>query len=273
MKKIISTIICLCMLLTALASCSQVNAPSEQPSESENTENSDAIVGNGFCEVHHGQFHEIITRLTNLVGDDDAVTDWSAAVAENRKTVQSDCSEYGRDVKAFIDYFNIPRETFEQYCNDMPVCIHNVDLLYSDDLEAIEEYYRDLENRNKTFDKQERLGRLKSDVIEYGKKQETYLNKTDEEKALIESKIDDIDYKNQISMLELFKIFEVDRAAFEELIQKEKEKFYQDKNSYTYRFDIVYNEDGTLKDFEIDQNKTLPELDAQFAGVENIFTD
>ena len=74
-------------------------------------------------------------------------------------------------------------------------------------------------------------------------------------------------------MLELFKIFEVDRAAFEELIQKEKEKFYQDKNSYTYNFDIVYNEDGTLKDFEIDQNKTVPELDAQFAGVENIFTD
>ena len=273
MKKIISTIICLCMLLTALASCSQVNAPSEQPSESENTENSDAIVGNGFCEVHHGQFHEIITRLTNLVGDDDAVMDWFAAVAENKKTVQSDCSEYGHDVKAFIDFFQIPRETFEKYCNDIPECIHNVDLLYSDDLEAIEDYYRDLESRYKTSDKRLRLYRLKSYVIKYGKEQENYLNKTDEEKALIESKIDKINYSNQISMLELIKIFEVDRAAFEELIQKEKEKFFEDKNSYTYKFDMVYNEDGTLKDFEIDQNKTVPELDAQFAGVENIFTD
>lgn len=261
------------MLLSVLASCSRTDEPSEQPSESENTENPEAIGGNKMCQVHDEQFHRITTRITDLVGDDEAVHEWFKAEAEKRKTAQSDCSEYGYHVKAFIDYFKIPREKFEQFCNDYPVCIHNVDLLYSDDLEAIDDYYRDLEKRNKTYDKQMRLVRLKDEVIKYEKEQESYLNKTDEEKALIESKIDKMGYSNQISMLELIKLFDIDRVTFEELVEKEKSENFLDKNSYTYNLDLAYNGDGTLKDFEIDPDKTVPEIDAQFVGVENIFTD
>jgi hypothetical protein len=39
---------------------------------------------------------------------------------------------------------------------------------------------------------------------------------------------------------------------------------------YDYNYDLVYNADGSVKDFEIDTSLSLYELDSMFAGVDNI---
>ena len=172
-------------------------------------------------------------------------------------------------IKAFIDYFQIPRETFEEFCNNRWACAHNIDLMYSDNMEAIEAYYRDVDKRSATSMKQERLRRAKSNIITNHTTDEQLAGKSEEERAAIEK---EVEFSEKVSMLRLIQLFQVEKTELDEAIE-EAAAWIHASDQYDYQFDLVYNEDGTLKDFTIDPDKTVVELDAQFAGVDNFFTD
>ena len=95
------------------------------------------------------------------------------------------------------------------------------------------------------------------------------LAKEEEERTELEQ---EVLYTDQVSLFRLIQLFEVERPELEDAIERANQ-WIKSEYSYDYQFDLIYNEDGTLKDFEIDPNKTVVELDAEFAGVENFFTD
>ena len=142
-------------------------------------------------------------------------------------------------------------------------------MLYSDDIEAIEAYYRDLEPRTATMIKQERYRNVKRFVLDNHIDIQEIWGKEDAEKTEIEK---EVEYYDKVSMFRLIQLFEVERPELEDAIERANQ-WIKSEYSYDYQFDLIYNEDGTLKDFEIAPNKTVVELDAEFAGVENFFTD
>lgn len=271
MKKYWLVLLCLCLLLGICTACKQEEQQTEPSSATENTEPSAAIGGAQHCEVHDEQYHRFSKSLTDSV-DQEEYQNWSQSVVEARQGIESDCPEYGMTIKAFIDYFQIPRETFEEFCNSRWACIHNIDLMYSDNMEAIEAYYRDVNKRNITSLKQEKLRKTKNSIINNHTTDEQLAGKSEEERAAIKK---EVEFSEKVSMLRLIQLFQVEKAELDEAIEEAYEWFYVPDNNYQYdyQFGLVYNEDGTLKDFTIDPDKTVVELDAQFAGVDNFFMD
>lgn len=266
MKQLFVIALCICILFGILTSCdSEINS-TKPTGESKSTEDLSPIGGSQHCEVHYEQYHQILSELTDSL-DPQEITNWSEKViAEYEGT---DCFERGINIKSFIDYFQIPREAFEEYCNGRWSTVHNIDLLYSDDIEAIEAYYRDLEPRTATMIKQERYRNVKRFVLDNHIDIQEIWGKEDAEKTEIEK---EVEYYDKVSMFRLIQLFEVERPELEDAIERANQ-WIKSEYSYDYQFDLIYNEDGTLKDFEIAPNKTVVELDAEFAGVENFFTD
>ncbi|MCI8590294.1 MAG: hypothetical protein HFE77_06235 [Clostridiales bacterium] len=259
----------ICLLFACCTACQQAPQQNDPPVMTENTEPSVATGGTGHCEVHDEQYHLLSASLTDLL-DQEEFQNWSKRTTEASRDIESDCPYSEKNMKTFIDYFQIPRETFEEYCNSRWDSLHNIDLLYSDDMEAIEAYYRDVEKRQITHNKQESFHRVKTNLINKYHNIQEIIAKSDEEKTDVET---EVEFHQKISMFRIIQLFQPDRAIIDEIIQQEKEEFYWNSNHYDYQFDLVYNEDGTLKDFTIDPDKTVVELDAQFAGVDNFFTD
>ncbi|MCI8332356.1 MAG: hypothetical protein HFE78_05990 [Clostridiales bacterium] len=47
-------------------------------------------------------------------------------IEPSRTRAESDCPYYGRNIKTFINYFQIPRETFEEYYNSRWNSLHTI---------------------------------------------------------------------------------------------------------------------------------------------------
>ncbi|MCI8332348.1 MAG: hypothetical protein HFE78_05950 [Clostridiales bacterium] len=272
MKKIWILILGICLLLGTCTSCKQEGQQTEPSPTSDNSEPSAVTGGVQHCEVHDEQYHEFLSGLTDPL-DPGEFEKWSDAALEASQEVESDCPYSKRNMKTFIDYFQIPRETFEEYCNSRWSSLHNIDLLYSDDMETIETYYRDVEKRQITRLKQENLRFIKTHIINNHTDEQHMADKSEEEKAAILKEVEPL--PDVVSTLRLIQLFQVEKAELDDIIKEAYEWFYvPDHNyQYDYQFDLAYNEDGTLKDFTIDPDKTVVELDAQFAGVDNFFTD
>jgi len=266
MKKYFIGLISLCLLLGLCTACKQEEQQTE-PSP-ENTEPSAAIGGSQHCEMHNEQYHQFLSELTEPL-DHEEIVSWVQAITDENKDVVTECTQPGVNIKTFVDRFQIPRETFEAYCNSRWACVHNIDLLYSASMEDIEAYYQDVDKRSATSMKQERLRRAKSNIITNHTTDEQLAGKSEEERAAIEK---EVEFSEKVSMLRLIQLFQVEKAELDEAIE-EAAAWIHASDQYDYQFDLAYNEDGTLKDFTIDPDKTVVELDAQFAGVDNFFTD
>ncbi len=91
------------------------------------------------CFAHHESYHSYPSTLTEYVGNEEFDL-WYYGGKTERSDDTTVCGFPERNIKAFIDHFQIPRDVFERLCGTNA---HDIDLLYSDDLEAIDAYYRD----------------------------------------------------------------------------------------------------------------------------------
>lgn len=247
--------------------------PSKQIESLLEIENNSAIGGNHMCQIHCEDYH--MFTYSPMLGSyltQEQLDEWTNTISMEPLNDESYCTpEY--NIKACIDYFNIPKEDFEQLCENEWSSCHNIDLLYSDDLEAIDEYYSDINARNATMIKQTKLDNLKLYLIEMcsGKTLSEIWSTPEEELTDLEKEIFDT---RKVSLMRVIQLLGADRSKFEQAMEKANEKFPpQIWSDYDYQLDLVYNEDGSLKDFTIDDNLSVVEQDALFAGVDNFFTD
>lgn len=275
--------IILCLLTVSLIACQQTHTPTDHFSEptkevntpSVNTEPTEAtedsvsteapnieqppVGGTEFCPVHYYTYHQMSGALIDDLGEDFDLWIESYAIDDP----ETECLNDGGTIKAFIDYFQIPRAEFERVCNERWSCVHNIDLLYSDDMAAIEAYYRDIDSREETSKKQDIFGKAKNIIIN------TYLDVLSIWNSGNQEEIDKtLEEKN--SIFELVAEYDVSRAELETALREAKKNRGYDVE-YEYDFDVLYNQDGTLKSY--DNTKTVVELDALFCGVDNFFTD
>lgn len=248
----------------------------ESAGGSESTEDGTSvnIGGNVPCTIHEGGYHSQGAGLLSYIGDGDPnkgaemVEEWRAEMAP--PDLSSGCSYSGDDnIRSFIEHFDIPREAYEEDClfaYGNGGCPLAPDLVYSEDGDALLKYVSDVESRNAEERKQSYMIKLKHAIAKkyYG----DYFsigNIPEEERTEIESKLL---RPGQVSMVELIKMFEVDRKTLEELYWSLT--MANEEGLYDYNYDLVYNADGSVKDFEIDTSLSLYELDSMFAGVDNI---
>ena len=276
--------IILCLLTVNLIACQQTYTPTDHSSEpteevntpSVNTEPTEAtedsvsteapnieqppVGGTEFCPVHYYTYHQMPGLLIDDLGEDFDLWIESYAIDDP----ETECLNDGGTIKAFIDYFQIPREQFEEVCINEWSCIHNIDLLYSNDLDAIEAYYRDIDSREETEHKQDLFALAKNSIIidNVANIEEILENGTDEEKRKT--------IPERISIFELVAEYDVSQSELETALREAKKNRGYDVE-YEYDFDVLYNQDGTLKSY--DNTKTVVELDALFCGVDNFFTD
>ncbi len=125
-----------------LVSCAAETTPSDTDSVTE-TAQADRTERE-MCTVHHSSYHSIPTELALYVGENET-TEWITA-RDPESTDDGDgcpCSE--RNIKAFIDDFDIPREVFAAKADLSHYATLDCELLYSGSREEIDAYFRDTE--------------------------------------------------------------------------------------------------------------------------------
>ncbi|MCI8331852.1 MAG: hypothetical protein HFE78_03415 [Clostridiales bacterium] len=282
-QRKILLILLVCLLMAASVACRQAEPPTATSEETQPTQASEPATeptaepsdetqyptgGTQFCPVHDYAYHGWEDEWVAYAGGEEELLKWIEQKTqqweeEKKAGAESDCYYEGQNIKAFIDYFQIPRELFEETCNELWRSIHNIDLLYSDDLEAIEAYYRDMEKRDETRQKKSIFCFAKNSIIiKNVDVEQIYKTGTEEEKRRATAE--------WISIFELVEEYDVSRTELEQYL-KESAKRWIDPVTYDYQFDVVYNEDGSVKPY--DKTKPVVELDAMFCGVDNLFTD
>ncbi|MCI8590694.1 MAG: hypothetical protein HFE77_08335 [Clostridiales bacterium] len=271
------------LLMAVFVACRQAEPPTDTGEETQPTQALEPVTepitepsgdtqyptgGTQFCPVHDYDYHGWEDEWVAYAGGEEELLKWMEQKTQQweeakKAGAESDCYYEGQNIKAFIDYFQIPRELFEKTCNERWNSIHNIDLLYSDDLEAVEAYYRDMEKRDETRQKKSIFGFAKNAVID---------NRIDIDQIRATGTEEEIrkSFPEQISVFELVAEYDVSRAELEQYL-KESAETWINPVTYDYQFDVVYNEDGSLKPY--DNTKPVVELDAMFCGVENFFTD
>ena len=220
------------------------------------------VGGTEFCPVHYYTYHQYSGALIEYIGGDDKLEAWRATITDPEVS-EGECDIPARNIKAFIDYFQIPRAEFERDCNERWSCVHHIDLLYSNDMDAIEAYYRDIDSREDTEHKQSIFEKAKIDIINtYLDVENIWEHGSQEEKDKTNAK--------KVNIFELVAEYDVSKSELETALREAKKTRGYDVE-YGYDFDVLYNQDGTLKSY--DNTKTVVELDALFCGVDNFFTD
>ncbi len=127
MKRLFSLLLTLTLLPNTLA------AANTSPEEA---------CGEGGCSVHWGAYHSITRELIDYVGSDAYYDGWKAPFAP-------DSSDERQNIVNFVQYFAIPRETFEEILADTGLLNTDTvggpnyypDIIYSGDPELIEAFY------------------------------------------------------------------------------------------------------------------------------------
>jgi len=190
---------------------------------------SDGIGGSrvGCPEHGHSDYHSIEGSLISLVGND-AMRKW----IDDNKVVGIDglCTTHC-NIKNFIDDFNISREDFDEAV-DLTAAPYNIDLLYTKDAEYIDEYYK-----NKTFIR-----------IKEGRRY-LYSELCDAVRDHIQDKQPEIDHLTlwPHGVPELVSAYGIERNILESLIAEVS----KDAETFNYDLDMLYNEDGTIKELPV----------------------
>lgn len=214
-----------------------------------------------YCPVHSDEYHLIypedfgITIKTwrywrwEMEALDEAAVDPETGVDENG------CSHPNQTLKNFIDYMGLTWEQVNEASLSSPSgkggYAINVGLLMSDDLEAIDAYYRDKEARDHSISVQQYLRWLQSDIAYY-----LEINSP---------------YEPRISMAEFVRKYDVPREDFEHCLNTWKEKYKRDLGSMSFNVDAIYGEDAIDPYAEVNGRRlNWVELDSIFCGVDDI---
>ena len=276
MKKIYTILTTLLILLGALVSCQQQTGESERQTDPETLEtdlketieptktkdSTDAMGGtSGMCSVHYGDYHAFSNELISYVGEQN----FYAWVEEAEKgSEKNGCLYPESTIYDFIHYFNIPRSLMEElYLNDPGMYyfhVWNMDLLYSDDKDAVDAYYRDVDALQNLFDKRKSFRNMKFNI------------NTDYESEWSQ-KFEDRQWI-QISMTEIVSALNITRSELENYAE---ESIDPGCESYDYNYDAIYNADGSIRGTGVTLFSTDPEpalaADAAFCGIDDYYLE
>lgn len=120
-----------------------------------------------WCYIHSLEFHSFTDALIDYVGNDELMSWIEGGYA---RTSEIENCPFHCNIYNFIKEFEVPREVFEAsyygtadyYWDD-----HNIDLLYGDDMEAVNEYYTSHSDREEEREKYSSLGEIKFGIDGY----------------------------------------------------------------------------------------------------------
>ena len=250
MKRIFTAILTVCMIM-GLASCTSRQEPTETEPETKvmteaesKTEtaapqeksddrggDSEAMGGTQICQVHDYTFHSVPDFLIKYVGEERAI-EW---LTENQDQTpdETGCPYPRGSLYGIIHDFDIPREALEHaYYEGMNWynAIWDIDLLLSDDAEAVDQFYRDVCGLQETHNERDALWVLKIDL----------------KNANIDSVPMKLGDRNVLlfSLHELVSKFNVTREELQEMAERHSQN---EEGMHTFDFDSIYNADGTIK--------------------------
>ncbi len=215
------------------------------------------------CKVHAAEYHSIPAALVDYIGGYPAMEKWGGKAKTTVLDGDAYCTAF--TIKAFIDFFDIPRNVFEDAIAGDTVYYHDVGLLYSDDLAAIDAYYRDRQAREQTYQKRCNLENLRIKLYQ-GRLDGDFRRKEGIDMTEIEKRV----AHHRASIPYLIAYFKIPRGEVEGYIRDMEER---GALQYDYRLDLIYGEDGAIRDLESVKKLSTVRQDALFAGVDNLYTD
>lgn len=213
------------------------------------------IGGTDVCKVHDVSYHAFPSTIINLVGEN-KFHEWIDPLES--PSDDGDCRYPEATLYNFIHHFNIPRETMEEiYTTSMTTYyphVWNLNVLYLDTDDAADEFYRNIDNLFAVQERRSLIRELKLYILYDGHEEawnehfgRNYMTPQD-------------------SVIEIANAFNISREDLEAYAQKDVDLY---NSVYDYDFDMIYNEDGTFKEY--DSTKSGLELDAQFCGITDYY--
>lgn len=224
--------------------------PTEAPAQS-NT-GAEGMGGTDMCRVHSVGYHSYSSGLINYIGEDEFLQ-W--ALEDEESSEGNGCTSYGHSVYDLIHDFNIPREDFEEiyylYGNND---VHNFDLLYGDDREAADAFYRNADELDEIYTKRSKLTHVKMEVYA--------AHKAEWEEAFGDARA------KHISMQQIVNTLHIPRSELEEYIAETNR---YDPTSYDYDLDALYGTGAAQLNSAGVANDPYPALaaDAVFCGIDD----
>ena len=287
MKKAIMIMTILSILIISMSSCQKREIPKQEqmdptetdiittekakettaetePLETETpTEGKTGMGGtSGMCTVHVQDYHGFPFSLIDYVGEE-AFYDWIDCTADQVEV--NGCPSSKRTIYNFIHYFNIPREKAEElyisdstiYCN----LVMDFDLLYSDDAQAVDLYYRNKVELDQIAEKRRAFQHIKFAIfVKNESKWEDYF--------------DTESPTPQTSMADIVKAFNVPRETLESYGAASADP---GGTTYDYNYDAIYNADGSIRGTGVTLFSTDPEpalaADAAFCGIDDYYLE
>ena len=260
MKRIIIVFAVIGLMLSLLSCEKSINEVIRETSAATETviETEKAVGGTKICEVHNNTFHYFPQfAIIEYVGQEE-FDEWARSTGNVHEA--DGCPYSDNTLYRCIRHFDIPREVLESaYLSEPTVyynCVWNFDVLYSEDESAADQYYRNREKLDEVIKKRQGVIVVKSKLM--AEKQEEWNEKYDAKKAPGVSE----------SVIELAKNLEVPREMLERIADEAKVAL---GTSYDYDFDAIYDENGNVRDY--DKSKAPLELDAEFCGIGDIYTE
>jgi len=296
MKKHIMAIIVIVILILAVTSCGVIsnttapgsNANKNLSNENDSTElltelltdiiidgttdeiiesyDGEVLSGGDRCPIHIPEYHIFPHNYTYYVGEN-KFFEWINGIErydydKNGKLIYHDgCRVPNGNIYEFIKYFNISKEEFydlwyyssSYYFND-----HNPDILFSDDMDLIEEYYR------RDYDEHEQTMSVRTSeyllILEF---MELYYDDPIYGEAFRE--VFSLGY-NRFSIPQLIYVTDITHEEVEELYER------VERNSplgcYDYDFDTIYTQKEAIQ--EAMRTKTPEEINDMVRSVDGV---
>lgn len=243
-------------------SCSSQSTPADT-SDTQTLENT-AVVRE-TCTVHHGDYHSIPVELAMYVGEDE-VNEWITARDPEQTDDGDGCPCTQRNIKAFIDEFDIPREVFAVKADLAHYPTYDCDMLYGESADSIEEYYRNRDALTHESVKTQHLAFLEHLIASDRADEVTSLIVTDSTGA----------HGSTPSVPQLASALNISREELEKYISEADamtEEACGELLRFDYDLDMIYNADGTLRELPetdgLSEHDRLLELNRRFCQREN----
>ncbi len=271
MKKIICLITAFVMLVICIVSCGkssdvETGKSAETATLASNMPNeTDSPVGGVplLCPVHSDFYHKLPEFLYNSDDKelDDRISEWfEENKREKNDEIVDGCIYPKYTIKKFIDYFGFTRDEVREALTKEYYSWHDVDLLFDGSMEEIDAYYRDIDARCRSIDRQELLIKIRRQYL--------YQNDIKENGNY---------WCDRISMAEFVRAYDIDRESFETFLTEylKEEIIPSFPNKYfTYDLDTIFGENAIDPYAEVNGRRLdRYELDSIFCCVDNICVD
>ena len=206
--------------------------------------------GTGMCKVHAESFHSYSQEMIALVGEDEFY-EWTKEAEKG--PLEDGCPFPDGNVYRYILHFNVSRSDLEEIYYNTSLyydSVLNFDVLYSGDDEAVDEFYRNVDELHIIEEKRRAFWELKSEPqwSDSGEKWfDTFGNYQVTPQTSIKAVVD---------------VYGLSREEVEAMIAKEAAR-----KDYVYDYNIDALFDGSM------DGLSPMEQDAQFCGITDPMTE